>query len=63
MATRASGFSTMIVVSMAVIGVAILDASFYVYMGVDTPNSMKLTELPLLLVGYGFGASFVALFS
>lgn len=62
-ATRAGGFSAIIVVGMAVIGVAVLYASFYVYLGVDKPNSMKLTELPLLLVGYGFGASFVALFA
>lgn len=62
-ATRAGGFSAIIVVGMAVIGVAVLYASFYVYLGVDMPNSMKLTELPLLLVGYGFGASFVALFA
>jgi len=62
-ATRAGGFSAIIVVGMAVIGVSVLYASFYVYLGVDTPNSMKLTELPLLLVGYGFGASFVALFA
>ncbi|KAH9305858.1 hypothetical protein KI387_010262, partial [Taxus chinensis] len=62
-ATRAGGFSAIIVVGMAVMGVAILYATFYVYLGVDMPNSMKVTELPLLLVGYGFGASFVALFA
>lgn len=44
MATRAGGFSAIIVVGMAVIGVAVLYASFYVYLGVDMPNSMKLTE-------------------
>lgn len=62
-ATRAGGFSAIIVVGMAVMGVAVLYAAFYVYLGVDQPNSMKVTELPLLLVGYGFGASFVALFA
>ncbi|KAG9449311.1 hypothetical protein H6P81_009276 [Aristolochia fimbriata] len=62
-AVRAGGFSAIVVVGMAVIGVAILYATFYVLLGVDTPGSMKVTDLPLLLVGYGFGASFVALFA
>lgn len=62
-ATRAGGLSAIIVVGMAVIGIAVLYATFYVWLGVDTPGSMKVTDLPLLLVGYGFGASFVALFA
>ncbi|KAK1275668.1 Pyrophosphate-energized membrane proton pump 2 [Acorus gramineus] len=62
-AVRAGGFSAIIVVGMAVLGVAILYATFYVCLGVDLPGSLKVTDLPLLLVGYGFGASFVALFA
>ncbi|XP_074559085.1 pyrophosphate-energized membrane proton pump 2 [Curcuma longa] len=62
-AVRAGGFSAIVVVGMAVIGVAFLYATFYVFLGVDSPGSMKVTDLPLLLVGYGFGASFVALFA
>ncbi|XP_034207017.1 pyrophosphate-energized membrane proton pump 2-like [Prunus dulcis] len=62
-AVRAGGFSAMVVVGMAVIGIAILYATFYVWLEVDSPGSMKVTDLPLLLVGYGFGASFVALFA
>ncbi|KAL2523639.1 Inorganic H pyrophosphatase family protein [Abeliophyllum distichum] len=62
-AVRAGGFSALVVVGMAVIGVAILYSTFYVWLGVDSPGAMKVTELPLLLVGYGFGASFVALFA
>lgn len=62
-AVRAGGFSALIVVGMAVMGVAILYSTFYVLLGVDSPGSMKVTDLPLLLVGYGFGASFVALFA
>ncbi|XP_074296984.1 pyrophosphate-energized membrane proton pump 3-like [Silene latifolia] len=62
-AVRAGGFSAIIVVGMAVSGVAILYAAFYVWLEVDSPGSMKVTDLPLLLVGYGFGASFVALFA
>ncbi|GAA0173307.1 hypothetical protein LIER_26954 [Lithospermum erythrorhizon] len=62
-AVRAGGFSAMIVVGMAVLGVAVLYSTFYVLLGVDTPGEMKVNDLPLLLVGYGFGASFVALFA
>ncbi|XP_024400645.1 pyrophosphate-energized membrane proton pump 2 [Physcomitrium patens] len=62
-AVRAGGFSALIVVGMTVMGVAVLFASFYVFLSVDTIHNMKMTELPLLLVGYGFGASFVALFA
>ncbi|XP_077238576.1 pyrophosphate-energized membrane proton pump 2 isoform X1 [Tasmannia lanceolata] len=62
-AIRAGGLSAIIVVGMAVIGVAILYATFFVWLGVDSSDSMKVTDLPLLLVGYGFGASFVALFA
>ncbi|KAL6907446.1 hypothetical protein ACP4OV_002485 [Aristida adscensionis] len=62
-AVRAGGFSAIVVVCMAVFGVAILYSVFYVWLGVDSPGSMKVTDLPLLLVGYGFGASFVALFA
>ncbi|GFZ04414.1 vacuolar H+-pyrophosphatase 2 [Actinidia rufa] len=62
-AVRAGGFSPIVVVGMAVIGVAILYSTFYVWLGVDSPGSMIVTDLPLLLVGYGFGASFVALFA
>ncbi|XP_071679039.1 pyrophosphate-energized membrane proton pump 3 isoform X1 [Lolium perenne] len=62
-AVRAGGFSAIVVVGMAVFGVALLYATFYVWLEVDSPGSMKVTDLPLLLVGYGFGASFVALFA
>ncbi|KAG6575384.1 Pyrophosphate-energized membrane proton pump 3, partial [Cucurbita argyrosperma subsp. sororia] len=62
-AVRAGGFSAIVVVGMAVIGIAILYASFHVWLDVGSPGSTKVTDLPLLLVGYGFGASFVALFA
>ncbi|KAL7087801.1 hypothetical protein ACP275_13G090700 [Erythranthe tilingii] len=62
-AVRAGGFSALVVVGMAVLGIAILYSTFYVWLGVDSPGGMKITDLPLLLVGYGFGASFVALFA
>ncbi|CAI9771729.1 unnamed protein product [Fraxinus pennsylvanica] len=59
---RAGGFSALVVVGMAVIGIGILYAIVYVWLGVNSPGTMKATDLPLL-VGYGFGASFVALFA
>ncbi|KAF3653358.1 Pyrophosphate-energized membrane proton pump 3 [Capsicum annuum] len=62
-AVRAGGFSALVVVGMAVMGVAILYAILYVWFRVDSTGTMKATDLPLLLVGYGFGASFVALFA
>ncbi|MBA0868875.1 hypothetical protein Goshw_020041, partial [Gossypium schwendimanii] len=40
-AVRAGGFSALVVVGMAVIGIAILYATFYVWLGVDSPGSMK----------------------
>ncbi|URE02873.1 Inorganic H+ pyrophosphatase [Musa troglodytarum] len=58
-AVRAGGLSAIVVVGMAVIGVAVLYATFYVFLEVDS----WFNEVPLLLVGYGFGASFVALFA
>lgn len=46
-ALRAGGFSALIVVGMTVIGVSVLYASFYVYLSVDTPGAMKMTECEL----------------
>lgn len=43
-AVRAGGFSALVVVGMAVIGVAILYATFYVWLGVDSTGSMKVTD-------------------
>lgn len=43
-AVRAGGFSALVVVGMAVIGVAILYSTFYVWLGVDSPGSVKITD-------------------
>ncbi|KAL5147784.1 putative LRR receptor-like serine/threonine-protein kinase [Glycine soja] len=40
-ATRAGGLSAIIVVGMAVIGIAVLYATFYVWLDVEPPGSMK----------------------
>ncbi len=55
-ALRAGGFAAILVVSVAVFGVAGLFATFSFLLG-------STDQVPLMLVGYGFGASFVALFA
>jgi len=52
---RGGAVSGFLVVSLSLIGVAGL---FYLYGGLKNP-----LEVPLLMVGFGFGASFVALFA
>lgn len=60
-ALRAGGFSGLIVVALMVLGIAILYSLLHItYVSFAT---MKDADIPLLLVGYGFGASFVALFA
>lgn len=53
-AVRAGGFSAIVVVGMAVIGIAILYAAFHVWLDVGSPGSTKVTDcmwlLPLLFL-------------
>ena len=53
-AVRAGGFSAIVVVGMAVIGIAILYAAFHVWLDVGWPGSTKVTDcmwlLPLLFL-------------
>lgn len=49
-AVRAGGFSALVVVGMAVLGVAVLYATFYVWLGVDSPGAMKVTDCKFLLL-------------
>ena len=62
-ALRAGGFSALIVVGMAVLGISILFSLFCLYFTMGSGGSFTINDVPLLLVGYGFGASFVALFA
>jgi len=62
-ALRAGGFASLVVVGMAVLGVSVLFAFLYVYFQVNDGGGLSIADIPLLLVGYGFGASFVALFA
>jgi len=52
--------SSIISAAMCIIGISVLYALLYV--AFVMPGSMQAHVVPLLLVGYGFGASFVALF-
>ncbi len=45
-----------------VLGITILHSAFS-YFFVSGQSGMAAADIPLLLVGYGFGASFVALFA
>ncbi len=56
-ALRGGAVSGLFVVSMSLLGVGGL------YAAVDVFTSVPESKIPLLIVGYGFGASFVALFA
>lgn len=60
-ALRAGGFSGLIVVALMVLGIATLYSLLHIFY--VTFGSLHDSDIPLLLVGYGFGASFVALFA
>ncbi|CAN6310728.1 unnamed protein product [Urochloa humidicola] len=48
-AVRAGGFSAIVVVCMAVFGMAILYSTFYVWLEVDSPGLMKVTDCKFLV--------------
>ncbi len=56
-ALRGGAVSGLLVVAMSLLGVAGL------YAIVDASKTAKPEDIPLLIIGYGFGASFVALFA
>ena len=56
-ALRGGAVSGLLVVAMSLLGVAGL------YALVASVGNVEATKIPLLIVGYGFGASFVALFA
>ncbi|TMW66093.1 hypothetical protein Poli38472_003858 [Pythium oligandrum] len=55
---RGGAFSAVLDITLCVAGVSILYVVLYVMFG----SYVALTDIPMLMVGYGFGASFVALF-
>jgi len=56
-ALRGGAVSGLLVVAMSLLGVSGL------YLLVSVVGGVEATKIPLLIVGYGFGASFVALFA
>ncbi len=56
-ALRGGAVSGLLVVAMSLLGVAGL------YAVINATGAVEPTKIPLLIVGYGFGASFVALFA
>jgi len=63
---RGGAFAAIINVALAIFGISLLflllSLHFHIY--APTPNSIPpLEEIPVLLVGFGFGASFVAMFA
>lgn len=57
---RGGAFSALISLTLCVFGITMVFLLIYFFLVL--PGSIKTIDVPLLLVGYGFGASFVALF-
>ena len=55
---RSGAFAAVLVISLCVGGISLLYGACIFLFG----NIVPITDTPLLIVGYGFGASFVALF-
>ena len=64
-ALRAGAIAALVVVTMVVLGISLLLLFFCaLYQGAEGDvNAVPFSRIPLLLVGFGFGASFVAMFS
>ena len=57
-------FGAAINIALAIFGVSILFVSYFKFLTVEGVTVIDHLELiPLLMVGYGFGASFVAMFA
>lgn len=57
---RAGAFSAMITLTLCVAGICLVFLMLNVFLVL--PGKVAVTDVPLLMVGYGFGSSFVALF-
>lgn len=58
---RGGAFSAVLDITLCVGGVTLLYVALYTWY-VSVTAVLEETDIPLLMVGYGFGASFVALF-
>eukprot|EP00594_Rhizosolenia_setigera_P006224 CAMPEP_0178940788 /NCGR_PEP_ID=MMETSP0789-20121207/1017_1 /TAXON_ID=3005 /ORGANISM="Rhizosolenia setigera, Strain CCMP 1694" /LENGTH=826 /DNA_ID=CAMNT_0020619893 /DNA_START=57 /DNA_END=2537 /DNA_ORIENTATION=+ len=59
---RGGAFSAVLNLTLCVTGVTTLFFILYFCFAFGEESSLQRTDVPMLLVGYGFGASFVALF-
>jgi len=63
---RGGAFAAIINVALAIFGISLLYQllSFHFYLHkTDSMQESPIEEIPVLLVGFGFGASFVAMFA
>ena len=59
---RGGAFSAILVLALCVVGVTLLHTTLYLVFVTGQKGGIEGADVPLLCVGYGFGASFVALF-
>jgi H(+)-translocating pyrophosphatase len=60
---RGGAFAAIINVSLAIFGISTLYLSFLFYFWMQGAVNPPIEEIPVLLVGFSFGASFVAMFA
>jgi H+-translocating diphosphatase len=62
---RGGAFSVIINVALAIFGICVLYLSTYliIFIKADESKRIPVEKIPLILVGFGFGASFVAMFA
>ena len=60
---RGGAFAAIINVSLAIFGISFLYLGFLFYFWICGAENPPIEEIPVLLVGFSFGASFVAMFA
>ena len=66
MCFRGGAFSAIMNVALAISGISLLYLLLSLVFYINTPAGVlhpPIQEIPVLLVGFGFGASFVAMFA
>lgn len=60
---RGGAFAAIINVALAIFGISFLYLCFLAFFSLTGVEDPPIEEIPVLLVGFGFGASFVAMFA
>lgn len=60
---RGGAFAAIINIALAIFGIASLYLCFELYFYIQGAENPPIEEIPALIVGFGFGASFVAMFA